>query len=214
MEPSLLASWLDRSPIRYRTYLVYRLPMDGSPLPVNGLPSGGSVAPDLRISLADEGLIRRFFADEPAKQKVFLRYLHQGFTGALIHSASEWATYGWLSSPETSGPVHLYPQIQAQAVHWLFAFQTQPHLRGRGLYKATLRYLVGLALSKPTGGIYIDTHPTNLASRRGIVSVGFQPCGVARTYIAGIPKLRWWKWGHWQTDHPHPELSSMGFTRP
>ncbi|GEM82600.1 hypothetical protein [Meiothermus hypogaeus] len=93
-------------------------------------------------------------------------------------------------------------------------FQTQPHLRGRGLYKAALRYLAGLALSSPpTGGIYIDTYAANLASRRGILSVGFQPCGVARTYIAGVPKLRWWKWGYWQAGRPHPGLPPRDFTR-
>lgn len=196
----MLAFLLDHSPIRYRTHLVYRLHGQG-------FTSGEPIPASLCISLANEALVQRFFAHHPAKQKAFLHYLHQGFTGVLIHSSNEWATYGWLSSPQTPGPVHLYPEIQAQAVHWLFAFQTQPHLRSQGLYKAALRHLIWVAHHDLTsGGIYIDTHATNVASRRGIVSVGFKPCGVARTYIAGIPKLRWWKWGNWQTDHPHPEL--------
>lgn len=131
------------------------------------------------------------------------------FTLLLERSPVRWRTH-LVYRPPTDGPA----QPQTRPVHWLFDFQTQPHLRGRGLYKAALRYLAGLALGNPpTGGIYIDTHAANLASRRGILSVGFQPCGVARTYIAGVPKLRWWKWGYWQAGRPHPGLPPRDFTR-
>lgn len=200
-------SLLERSPLRIRTSLVFRLPEgvqpSGSPLPLG-----------LRLSPAEPDLIRLFFGGS-ALEAVFLDYLSQGFSGAVIHGPRAWAAYGWLSHPHTAGPVHLHPEIQHQPVHWLFAFQTLPIWREKGLYKTGLRYLMSQALAQPhAGGIYVDTQTGNLASRRGILSVGFVPCGVAKTYIVGIPKVRWWKWGHWDTGQLHPMADQDRFTSP
>lgn len=196
---SLVGTLLQKSPVRRRVSLVYAL-MDGRPRLVP-MPSSLACAP------ADAGWTDRLFAADRARHRAFHGYLERGYRGLYLHDAGGWAAYGWASPAGTPGPPHLADGVADDGADWLFAFHTLEPYRNRGLYRALLgRLALDASRREPTGRVLVDAEPRNLASRRAIVAVGFEPAGVATTCIVGVPKLRWWRWGRWYTDRPHPPL--------
>jgi RimJ/RimL family protein N-acetyltransferase len=51
---------------------------------------------------------------------------------------------------------------------------TAPAARGKGLFKRALRSMIGRLFERGCPRILVETHPTNEASRRGILAAGFE----------------------------------------
>jgi hypothetical protein len=180
------------------SYLVYKYTSRNSPYV--DLPVG------IEVTYLDESTIHRFFAQDERLSGVFTKFAIQGFVGLVLHEGDNWITYGWLSTPYSRQPVHLPSWIKRLNVYWIYYCRTKDQCRGRGFYKLALRLLVGHVLSKGEPTVYIDTEQANIASRRAILSTGFQPCGVMQCTSYGIPWLRHYTVGKWSHTAQHPEL--------
>jgi RimJ/RimL family protein N-acetyltransferase len=112
--------------------------------------------------------------------------------GRLVH-------YGWLIErqeraffPEVGQPFQFPP---GSAV--LFDFYTDPSVRGRGLYQASLRQMLHDAAAIPgTRQVYICVLADNGPSRHVIEKVGF------RHEISLFRRLRWGRAARWSTETP------------
>lgn len=164
------------------------------------------LAPPFNWVAASPNNIIQHFNEEPLKT-TFLQFLKKDFYGVLILENSNWVAYGWMSCPSTLGPIHLSSQIQRLNVFWIFYCHTKESFRGQGLYKRILKLLIQQAFRESKEAeIYIDTQGNNIAARKAIVSVGFEPKGIINTYKLGIPKLKSWNVGKWNTEVAHPPL--------
>jgi RimJ/RimL family protein N-acetyltransferase len=164
------------------------------------------LVPPFNWVAANPNNIVQYFDEQPLKT-TFLKFLKKEFYGVLILENSNWVAYGWISRPSTLGPIHLPSEIQRLKVFWIFYCHTKESFRGRGLYKRVLKLLMQQALNESKDAeIYIDTQRDNIAARKAIVSVGFEPKGIINTYKFGIPKLKSWNWGKWNTQVDHPPL--------
>jgi GNAT superfamily N-acetyltransferase len=189
---------LDRSPVRRRVALVYRLPPGWHPR---------TVTSELSCTALDEDSVARFFAGDQLRREQFLAYLRSGCSGVVLSDDSGWVAYGWLARTRACAPPHLGDLLRGIEAYWLFNFRTKYSHRGRGYFKETLNWLAGEARrSAADAQVFVDAHPRNYSSRRGILASGFEPAGVATINIVGIPRLRWWKWGAWSENHEHPPL--------
>lgn len=167
-----------------------------------------AVPPNLVCIAADARSTDALFAEDAARNAEFHAYLGQGYRGMYLHEAGCWVAHGWVSPAGTRGPPHLAIRVSDPAADWLFAFHTREPYRRQGLYKALLGRLASNAVKdRPEGRVFVDTGPRNLPSRRAIAAVGFEPAGVVTTFILGVPKLRWWRWGRWDPARPHPALA-------
>ena len=185
--------------VRKKRLLVYELTdcLDEEPL----LPTG------VQWTHATKDVVADLFRDDARRRKMFLRFIDKGYYGVIMYHGTQWTNYGWMSTPDTLGPPHLPQSIQQEQVYWFFYQHTNQNYRGRGFYKCGLQLQAAHALRdiKHTR-VYIDSRPDNIASRRGILSTGFQPKGIIDTCELKIPRVKSWVWGSWNMDADHPGL--------
>lgn len=151
--------------------------------------------------------VEDLFRDDLRRRKAFLRFIGRGYYGVIMYHDSQWVNYGWMSTPDTLGPPHLPLSIQRRQVYWLFYQHTVASYRGRGFYKCALQLQAAHALSEmESARVLIDTRPDNIASRKAIMAVGFEPRGAINTFELTIPRVKYWVWGSWDVDESHPGL--------
>jgi len=173
---------------------------------------GGSVGevlvPDgLQFTQATEDIINSSFANDPSREKTFKRFVHAGYCGYILHNESEWVNYGWMSPPGVFGPPHLPDELKKIDCYWLFYQHTKKEYRGRGYYKLSLKLqLCSIMSDECIHPTFIDTTLDNIASRRGILTVGFEPKGIIHTREVHIPKVKSWIWGYWDLHAEHPGI--------
>ncbi len=156
---------------------------------------------------ATKASVAGLFRDDPRRRKTFLKFIDRGYYGLIMYHDAQWVGCCWMSRPDTLGPPHLPPSIQQRQVYWLFYGHITPCYRGRGLYKCALQLQVAHALSEMEHAkVYGDIRPDNVASRKGILSVGFEPKGIIDTLELRIPRVKSWVWGSWNVDADHPRL--------
>lgn len=189
------------NPIR-KVRLVYQLPPSWT-AKENDLPA-------FKWVTADNKNVVTLFADNRGRKNEFLKFLRKKFIGIVLYESSSWASYAWMSRPSRFGPPHLPGWIQGLEVFWIFCCRTREEFRGRGLYKLALKLIIEQAFREQRdASVLIDVLPDNIPSRHGIISAGFVPKGVITSYKLGIPNLKWWAWGRWDTDCAHPELPGI-----
>jgi GNAT superfamily N-acetyltransferase len=183
-------------------------------LSVYGLDPGPASAfrgelPGLAIKAFEAADVARYFADDRNRGRTFRGFLDQGFKGVLVHDRAGWVGYGWLATPDTPGPPHLPPWLFTGKPNWLFYAHTRDGFRGKGVHKAMIGKRLEFAAEGQTWreSVYSDTDFHNLASRRALLSMGFQPRGAVTCLtlplpISGRPVLGWW-----DPDAPHPALA-------
>jgi RimJ/RimL family protein N-acetyltransferase len=155
---------------------------------------------------ADMETVTRFFAQH-SRERTFAKFVEHGFTGLISHLDNAWIGYAWMATPWTEGPPHLPGWVGDLGAYWIFYCRTREGFRRRGLYKSALRRLIGQARQDAReASILIDTSPTNVPSRRAIVSVGFRPEGAIVTSTLQLPRLARWVYGNWRRDFVHPPL--------
>lgn len=54
--------------------------------------------------------------------------------------------------------------------------------------------------------VYADTSIDNIASRKGILAVGFEPKGIIDMFELRLPNVKSWAWGSHNVDADHPRL--------
>ena len=182
-----------------RRLLVYELAdcLNGEPF----LPTGIQWTQATRDSVSE--LVR----DDPRLRKTFMRFIDKGYYGIVMYHGTQWVNYGWMSKPDTLGPPHLPLSIQRRQVYWLFYQHTIPNHRGLGLYKSALQLQAAHgARESESARVLIDTRPDNIASRKRILAVGFEPRRIIDTWEIRIPRVKSWVWGSWESDADHPRL--------
>jgi len=185
--------------MRQRRLLVYELSAQASDEVV--LPTG------MEWTRATRDSVVRFFRDDPRRKKTFSRFIDKGYYGVIIYHGAEWVNYGWMSTPNTFGPPHLPPGLRQRPVYWLFYAHTAPTYRGRGLHRYGMKLRIAHAFNiTENAKIYTDTTADNVASRKGIRSVGFEPKGIIDTHELRISRVKPWVWGSWDVDANHPRL--------
>lgn len=185
--------------LRKKQLLVYALvdPLNEEPR----LPAG------IQWTQATRDTIETFFRDDPRRRKTFLKFIDKGYYGVIMYHDAQWVSYNWMSKPDTLGPPHLPVGIQQKKVYWLFYQHTAQNYRRRGFYKCALQLQAAHALRETElARVLIDTRPGNIASRKGILAVGFEPKGIIYTRELRIPRVKSWVWGSWDMDVTHPEL--------
>ena len=185
--------------LRRKRLLVYELAdrLNEEPL----LPTG------IQWTQATSDSVSELFRDDPRRRKTFMRFIDKGYHGIIMYHGAQWVNYGWMSKPDTLGPPHLPLDIQRTPVYWLFYQHTIPNYRGLGLHKRALQLQAAHgARELETARVAIDTRPDNIASRKGILAVGFEPRGIIYTYELRIPRVKSWVWGSWDMDAGHPGL--------
>ncbi len=181
-------------------------------LVVYELPKGWNtslVLPDeISWTTATRESVMSFFGYDRWRRDTFARFLHKGYWGVILYIGNDWVNYGWVSRPETLGPPHLPRDVQEEQVYWLFYQHTRAEYRGRGYYKLALGIQIEQILAQDRiARVRIDARDNNTASRRGILSVGFNPKGVVNTRELTIPRIKTLVWGNWDMDMEHPLLS-------
>jgi len=195
----MLSGGIARVLVRKKRLLVYELAVCSNKEPL--LPMGIQWAQATRDNVAD------LFRDDPRRKKTFLRFIDKGYYGVILYHDTQWVSYGWMSKPDTLGPPHLPLGIQQEKVYWLFYQHTAQNYRGRGFYKCVLHLQAMHALREiETARVLIDTRPDNIASRKGILAVGFEPKGMIDTLELRMPRVKSWVWGSWDMDADHPRL--------
>jgi len=155
----------------------------------------------------NEHAVDLFWVTGDKLSTVFKKFLTKGFVGIVWHNKTTWASYAWMSLPETDGPIHMMRSIRNLPVYWIFYCRTSNEYQGLGLYKASLNLLARWARErKPVADVYIDTEIDNIPSRRAIGSVGFLPNGIVTTWTLRVPRQECLIWGHWDPNIHHPEI--------
>lgn len=147
-----------------------------------------------------------WFHDDNDRKKEFRKFLSKGCLGVVRAEEGRWISYAWMSPPASRvGPEQIPFRLRSQ-YYWIYYCRTREEYQGRGLYKESLKALVRDALGHGScRRIMIDTEPSNIASRRAILSVGFIPQGVLYTKTLVLPWLkRRWVWGDWEVRKQHP----------
>lgn len=148
---------------------------------------------------------KALFHTDKVRERTFCKHIAKGFYGVYLYNRDGWVSYAWLSRPSTVGPPHLPLTIQRMSVFWIFYCRTKEAFQGQGYYKSALQLLVRQAqLEDGASDVYIDTSVENVPSRRAITSVGFQPCGVIKTYTVAIPRIWSYTFGEWNNTTTHP----------
>jgi GNAT superfamily N-acetyltransferase len=183
-------------------------------LSVYGLDPGPAAAsrfdlPGLAIKRFEPADVASYFADDRNRGRTFREFLDQGFQGVLVHDPAGWVGYGWLATPDTASPPHLPPWWSAPRPYWLFYAHTREGFRGRGVHKAMIRQRLDLAAGGRSWreSVYSDTDFRNQASRRALLSLGFQPRGAVTCFTLPWPAGRRQVLGWWDPDAPHPALA-------
>lgn len=184
--------------LKTRDFLVFLLPTHWTSL--------YNIHHPLAWAWLDQDTVGFFFSQEDRLQNVFRRFLAKGFAGLVWHDRGAWASYAWVSPPDTFGPPHLPRSIRKLPVYWIFYCRTKEKYQGRGLFKASLSLLGRWARERdPEAEVYIDTEPNNFPSRRAIEAVGFLPKGTITTWTLRLPKLSLIIGGRWDQNAPHPK---------
>lgn len=160
----------------------------------------------------NEHAVDLFWVTGDKLSNVFKKFLTKGFVGIVWHNKATWASYAWMSLPETDGPIHMMRSIRNLSVYWIFYCRTRDKYQGQGLFKSSLSLLSCWARERePEAKVYIDTEPNNISSRRAIGSVGFLPKGIITTWTLQIPRHERVIWGHWNPNACHP--AGKGYER-
>jgi len=184
--------------LKKKTFLVFRHPHRWTKLV--------DVRHPFKWTWLDQEKIDSFFSRDVRIKNTFRDFLAEGFTGLVWHNDGEWASYAWMSLPETDGPPHLSRWIKRLPVYWIFYCRTKEKYQGKGLFKASLSLLVNWVRERdPQAEIYIDTEAGNIPSKRAIEAVGFTPKGIITTWSLRLPKLSLVLLGRWHQDAPHAE---------
>ncbi|MGH9716847.1 MAG: GNAT family N-acetyltransferase [Candidatus Acidiferrales bacterium] len=157
--------------------------------------------------LATPRAVQAAFRDDPQRHRRFHFYLKAKYWGLILIRDGQWISYGWCSHPQSAGPPHLPRWIGKSCAPWIFGCHTHPSFRQRGFYKQMLSRLMALIRQQEiTTKIYIDTRANNVASRRAILTRGFEPCGVITTYRAWVPLVgSYVVAGRWRRGEEHPD---------
>lgn len=160
--------------------------------------------PEFAYSILSDELVERHFSDEPWHVRSFSTQMRRGCVGSLVTSEGEWASFVWLKPPQCRTPVGLPPNA-ADGRYWLYHSYTKEKFRGKGLLKRNMGFLMNEVIRREEHPvIYGMVRTDNLAPRRALLWLGFEPCGVMTIYSIWIPKLvRYSFYGRWRQDVAH-----------
>lgn len=188
-----------------RRLLVYGF---GGPTPqLQALP------PRYRVVRLDPTSVNDLFStrsEDRWRRRAYLRLLVQGCIGMAIVCDDDWASVGWVSHPGSASPPHLARHIIGDDVLWTFYDHTREHFRGRGLQIATLAYRVRMAreaFNDHTSFVFTDVAPSNVASRKAQLRVGFAPAGALFVSTIRLPRLAQLACGRWDRAAAHPPIA-------
>lgn len=160
----------------------------------------------VHVTWANPQVVRKLFTDDH-REKLFLDFLAQGFTGLLMYAGDSWTGYAWMTTPSTPGPPHLPRCVRKIGANWIFYCRTRRGWRGQGLYTYALQLLVERVNQTGTDApVMIDTSAHNIPSRRAILSIGFCADGTLEVYQLTLPGIGRWVWGSWRAHLAHPPL--------
>lgn len=169
---------------RKTKFYVYQLPTQWQ------VPIGEGIS---NYNIVDINLetIDYFFPKDP-RRKEFKYLLAKGFFDIIQHLGRQWISYAWLKVPGTVGPPHLPLFTQKLDVYWIFYCRTVDEFQRQGCYKRSLVALYELALNRNKDkDIFIDTEIYNIALRKAIISMGFEPSGPLVTKGTYLAKLKY-----------------------
>jgi GNAT superfamily N-acetyltransferase len=183
-------------PVKCNRHLIYSLPADWIQRTLNST--------EVELTWADYSTVDRLFRRERKLRARFHGFLRRRCIGLFQCISGGWVTYAWTSMPGRRGPDHM-PVTSREKAYWIFHCGTRESFRGRGLYQQSLQVLAERARQECAGtDVFIDTQTNNLPSRRAILSVGFQPLGMAKSWTLSMPRVIAWTYASWQKDQPHP----------
>ena len=185
-------------PMKYRDYMVY------THSGVSGPES--AVGEEFQAYWADSEVVQNLFSKESKLRKRFLGFLEHNCIGVFQARGNEWVSYAWMTRMGDPSPCHM-PNPPFSNSSWIFHCGTKASYRGRGLYKNSLRLLA--MQSQGCRELLIDTEVDNLPSRRAIVSVGFQPYRLVRTWTWSVPRLKSWTFAKWHEGHELPLIDKQ-----
>lgn len=182
-------------PISCRDYIVYSL-RDGCKTSIESSASAETM-------WADSHTTTHLFSGDGKLQRRFLGFLESDCLGVFQVIDGEWVSYAWMTKAGSPGPQHM-PSPPNSDSCWIFHCGTKVGFRGRGLYKRSLRLLAMQA--EGCGELLIDTEVDNQPSRRAIVSVGFQPYRLVRSWTWTVPRIKSWTFAKWQNGQQLPAM--------
>ena len=185
-----------------RVYVVFELPLEWR-APSLAAPD----QPACRPVCADESIIQALFREDLDRAQRFLAFLADGYIGAFHVCGEQWASYAWMAVPDTRRPPHLPSRDVPQQAYWIHFCRTADQFQGRGLYKRSLVMLAQRARQQdPSGRVLIDADSGNVAARKAMLAVGFEPRGVISTQCLGIPRVTTFVRGSWRVEAAHPAI--------
>jgi hypothetical protein len=159
----------------------------------------------------DERTVPWLFDGHGKRVKRFQGFLKDGFSGVALVRDGRCTSFGWFSQPGTSGPEHLPRWIRDLDSYWVFHAHTATDMRGQGCFTRVLGHIVEIAKRRhPAAFVYADTDLDNVSSRRAMLSAGFTPNGVIRTYRLTLPCIgNVITKGSWRRSETHPLIVSI-----
>lgn len=170
------------------------------------------------VDVSPTTLEHYFHSEEDSwRLRNYTALLRSGALGTLIVAEDDnWASVGWVATPSSLHPPHI-PKTVARNRYWTFNVHTAPKHRGKGLQKAGIRQRVALSREHARDEsevIYTDVRPSNMFSRKAKLSSGFTPAGLLYTTRIGIPGIRHWVFGHWDSTAPHQKMEFSSYDTP
>lgn len=148
--------------------------------------------------------IDRFFQDNPPRHKAFHQFIVKGAEGWILLDGERWVSYGWTTDCSRFVPPH-FGRNMAAPMDWIFYCGTHPDYRGRGAFPALL---AEMERGRRAAGreLFLDTVPTNRASRRAVEKAGFVPHGMMWSLALRIPRFHPALWTGWNKRKSHPPI--------
>lgn len=162
--------------------------------------------PTVDVDLATESLLHKVIMPETKRAK-FLQFLDDGHVGFIAHDGETLIARGWVCTPaSTSVPNNLPAWITDLNAYWLHHGRTNEAYRNRGWHKYMITHrLQWIDEHDPDGPVYTDATPENV-SRYTFASIGFDSCGLMRTYRIGTPAIGMKQFGNWDPELTHPPM--------
>jgi RimJ/RimL family protein N-acetyltransferase len=187
----------------YRSYCVYDFKFQEKEYPSKD-------HSDFQFRTLTPDLIKHFFSEESQRMTEFLAFLQKSYSGFALTKDERLVSYGWVADCSHRMPPHIGNNLRRQA-SWIFYCGTYAPFRGQGGFRFLLNQIIAAhSIVRPLKPLYIDTRPTNLVSRRAVLSAGFHPAGILRSVIFFVPRYSFPLLSSWNALSAHKKLPSVG----